>query len=117
MSEKPNQQSAMKLLTSLLNLMSKTKRSNEMSEKPIIFSVDMVRAILDGGYQKGDLLWVKETYAPFEENTHVPDKYKVPYIYSADYTEEEIKIIQVEWKSSHLMPKKAARIWLKVVEI
>jgi hypothetical protein len=83
------------------------------NQKPIIFSGEMVLAILAGKktmtrrrllpkqrksdcniklpYQIGDVLWVKENYRK----------------------SQKIK----EWKSPLFMPKSAARIWLKVTDV
>lgn len=110
---------------------------------PILFNTDMVRAILDGRktvtrrcvkhnvdailhspyhaenpetpdkvlieklcqppYQPGDILYVRETWAHPAENT---------YWYKADS-----RVQNILWHSSIHMPKKAARIWLKVTDI
>lgn len=61
-------------------------------------------------YQKGDHMWVKETF-------HIPNPYGEPkFIYKADW----IKLntgIDYKWKSSLFMPKVAARIWLEVTNV
>lgn len=125
-----------------------------MSEKPIIFSTEMVRAILDGRksqtrrvipyeipywvdefriapnianyfvgcgvlgakhylrskYQKGDHLWVKETYRELVLNNANISNKRVSY--KAD--ESEHSLFSGLWKPSIFMPKKYTRIWLEV---
>jgi hypothetical protein len=123
-------------------------------EKPIIFSTQMVKAILAGkktqtrrviklrefkktdtkGYdycfrdkralwndfridklilkkcpfQKDQTIWVRETFTYFQGAT----------IYKADFTDEDLKVIgKPIWKPSIYMPRKAARIFLKVTNI
>lgn len=102
-----------------------------MKERPIIMSSESVRAILDGRktqtrrvvkrqdkpirlkdcpYGKvGDKLWAKETWRPHEEFEDA----QVLYLYKADYPSG----LNVHWKSSRFMPKKAARIWLEITNI
>lgn len=103
-------------------------------EKPILFSTEMVRAILDGRktqtrrvvkpsvfekgtnwfwnpneniclaqYRKGDVLWVRETWA--KDDT---------YYYKADGSCGDRC---GKWKPSIHMPKEAARIWLEVTDV
>lgn len=112
---------------------------------PILFNTEMVQAILDGrktvtrrclkhpftvhpnGYitkprgnenlclyeppcWKDDVLWVRETWSEDVEDG---------YIYKADYSEAFIQnpTIDVKWKPSIHMPRAAARIWLKVLNV
>lgn len=118
-----------------------------MAIKPILFNTEMVRAILDrrktctrrviklpenmdgipvgkGGdssnplgfmypgcikrpqYQPGDILYVRETWK------------KAPngYYYYEDWQRNDIADI-TKWKPSIYMPKEAARIWLKVMNV
>lgn len=103
-------------------------------EKPILFSTEMVRAILDGRktqtrrvvkpsvfekgtnwfwnpneniclaqYRKGDVLWVRETWA--KDDT---------YYYKADGS---CGSRCGKWKPSIHMPREAARIFLRVTNI
>jgi hypothetical protein len=93
---------------------------------PILFSGDMVRAILAGRktmtrrvvkglsekcpYGKiGDVLWVREKFrlgvSVFDED----------YYYAADSSPIEIK--RFKWKPSIFMPKKACRIFLEIIDI
>jgi hypothetical protein len=116
-----------------------------MSVKPILFNTDMVKAILDGRktvtrrvikypqcgyfenepprvihpYQPGDILYVRETFT----DHWVPDeegKPRLEYCYKADDIDIEAECLPGEnnrwWPSIH-MPKKAARIWLKVTDV
>ena len=130
-----------------------------MSEHPILFNSEMVRAILDGRktrtrrivnckriakqtgcskgrlfYSKtfkswavdgnggasinlincpygkvGDRLWVRETWRPHEEW----DGSQIPYLYKADYPQG----LNVYWKASIHMPKKACRLHLEITDI
>ena len=118
-----------------------------MSIKPILFNTEMVQAILDGRksctrrlvkflsgenprwtgyikdglmlyngknepcirkapYQPGDILYVRETWK------------KAPngYYYYEDWQRNDIADI-TKWKPSIHMPKEAARIWLKVMNV
>lgn len=120
-------------------------------EKPIIFSTESVKTILDGRktqtrrvikhtdgtlpqsresifysnvrqkYHVGDILYVKETYHPFcwmdvmkpkkERLTH-DIEYKEDYIRNNAGNEFDVK-----WSSPLFMPRKYARIFLKVTDI
>lgn len=108
--------------------------------KPILFKTEMVQAILNGSktqtrrknnhpyfseeellehtlpaYEKGDILWVRETFefvpvqtAPLDLDSDVQFKIK----YKADSSESFNK-----WKPSIHMPKEAARIFLEVTDV
>lgn len=125
-----------------------------MNEKPIIFSTQMVQAILDGRktqtrrvvkinceietdkndktffkvedeygdghdlmdycpYQIGQTLWVRETFV-FNDNPDSKEYNK--YEYKVDY-EGALCQDLITWKPSIFMPRKAARIFLKVTNI
>jgi len=131
-----------------------------MSEKPIIFSTENVRAILEGrktvtrrvikienpkhyrdttlltdgtyrfngygtadfkfhmpSYQKGDLLWVKETYTVNSGAFDKKPRDINPEIDSIWYGADSKDMGWTCWKSSRFMPKKLARIWLKVLNV
>jgi hypothetical protein len=91
--------------------------------KPILFSTEMVRAIKAGiktqtrriaseldkecRIQKGDTLYVKETYS----------KQGNSYIYKADFNYQELDSMKIKWKPSIFMPKDAARLFLKVTNV
>lgn len=100
---------------------------------PILFNTEMVRAILDGRktctrrivkpqptarygaqcikppYQLGDILYVRETWCDDRQFTH--DSTPGRYFYKASESEN------FKWKPSIHMPKEAARIWLKVMNV
>lgn len=60
-------------------------------------------------YKKGDILWVRETWAlPVDR-----DGNDAGYQYKADYDGSE----WWKWKPSIFMPKEACRIWLEVINI
>ncbi len=68
-------------------------------------------------YQKGDILYVRETFCKYDAD-HVIDGVK--YAYKADATlnsEEVRKAYGYKWKPSIFMPKEAARIFLKVTNV
>ncbi len=118
-----------------------------MAIKPILFNTEMVRSIIDGRktctrrlvrflpgenpqwtgyirdglmlyngknepcirkapYQPGDILYVRETFIQIAAHT---------FWYKADGKSWMLK--DLRWKPSIHMPKKAARIWLKVTNV
>jgi hypothetical protein len=109
-----------------------------MSEKPILFSTPMVKAILDGKktmtrrvikpqpleriddseiilignefspYKIGDILWVRETWNCISYDGKTIEK----YWYKADTDNASEK-----WRPSIFMPREAARIFLKVTGV
>ena len=68
-------------------------------------------------YQKGDILYVRETYCPnyFDFVT----QYENRHGYKADYNRAILSsdITEPRWTPSIHMPKEAARIWLKVKDV
>lgn len=63
-------------------------------------------------YQPGDILYVRETWCKSLER----------YLYRADYSDTEKfyqngKEIEIKWRPSSIMPREAARIWLKVTDV
>jgi len=117
-----------------------------MKEKPILFSTSMVKAILDGTktmtrrvvknkvpignfdetvkytkYHVGDVLWVRETWLKLVPE-HFVGNYFV-YKANADGDTEKIRNEYIKlgypykWKPSIIMPKEAARIFLKIKSI
>lgn len=79
-------------------------------ENPKIPDYNFINCLVDAPYQRGDILYVRETW-----NGDWCDH----YIYRADggsaktagYSQEP------KWRPSIHMPKKAARIWLKVTDV
>lgn len=72
-----------------------------------------------GPYEKGDILYVRETW----RKQKLPDG-KSEIQYRADFTEQELECYgrrggcaPEKWRPSIHMPKKAARIWLKVTDV
>lgn len=93
--------------------------------KPILFSTEMVKAILDGRktmtrrvfksrtarYCIGDELWVRETWC--ERNAYMYEDNTSGYLYKADNFDE----MDVKWRPSIFMPKEASRIFLKITDV
>lgn len=68
----------------------------------------------------GDLLWVKETFAPkvtSDIQTNPVTIYKANYPGTEKEVTEYMKKFGHKWKPSIHMPKAAARIWLQIEEI
>ncbi len=114
-----------------------------MTEKPILFNTEMVRAILDGRktqtrriikdsyfnplisgdlkwhapVNSGDILWVRETWKQYTTGTAGPGLID-GYLYKADEPQDTSgMMVEGRWHPSIHMPKDAARIWLKVTDI
>lgn len=64
-------------------------------------------------YQAGDILWVRETWADCATIDSWLDG-EILYIYKADFQDKKVNW---KWKPSIHMPKKIARIFLKVTDI
>lgn len=64
-------------------------------------------------YASGDILWVRETWAPCATIDSWIDG-KNLYVYKADYAE---KGVPWKWRPSIFMPREAARIFLKVTNV
>lgn len=60
-------------------------------------------------YQVGDILYVRETWGEDNHN----------YLYRADFSDEDLERLNkiMRWRPSIHMPKKAARIFLRVTDI
>ena len=61
----------------------------------------------------GDLLYVRETFFRLPPE-HRPDDRHTHYIYKADWTGGAK---DVKWKSGRFMPKVAARLWFKILDV
>lgn len=72
-------------------------------------------------YRLDDILYVRETFCPnyFDVSMAVGLKCSIRHAFKADYRKEAIGDIVPEpkWRPSIHMPKEAARIWLRVVDV
>lgn len=75
-------------------------------------------------YQEGDVLWVRETWGIVQPSGGTPDgiNYDPWYIYKADspdikWLNKEFNLFEFKWRPSIHMPRKAARIFLKVKNV
>lgn len=98
-----------------------------MNEKPILFSGQMVRAILEGRktmtrrickdendkgrFEVGDRLWVRETHAPCIGGPFEPGN---AVLYRADKCDYYEKLL---WRPSIFMPRWASRITLEITGV
>ena len=69
-------------------------------------------------YQQGDILYVRETYRPLSDHPNAE------FDYAANWSPKYFKnskdprsCNKGKWKPSIHMPKRAARIWLKVIDV
>lgn len=95
-------------------------------ERSILFQQENIKLVFDGtktqtrrpvkqGQEKcpygevGDLLWVKEQYA------HL---YGDIYEYKSTFCQPDNQpMVNIKWVSSRFMPKKAARVWLEILDV
>lgn len=89
------------------------KENQDISDKQFI------KCLVNKPYEAGDILYVRETWT----DHYVPDKLGKPelqYCYKADGVDIKAECLPGEnnrWYPSIHMPKKAARIWLKVTDV
>lgn len=90
----------------------------EVNEEPLyIYDTDGNQGKITPPYHPGDILYVRETWCKYDDD-HIIDGRK--YAYKADVSpisEEARKKFGYRWHPSIHMPKEAARIWLKVIEV
>lgn len=67
-------------------------------------------------YQPGDLLWVRETWC-YEYNNDASMTGNIIYKADGGYVVHVDGDDRSPWKSPMFMPKKAARIWLRVTDV
>lgn len=88
-------------------------------EHPEVEDKQIISKLCLPPYQQGDILYVRETWS----DHYVPDeegKAKLEYCYKADGTDIKGECLPGEnnrWYPSIHMPKEAARIWLKVIDV
>lgn len=70
-----------------------------------LFDKSTAQGILYAPYQRGDILYVRETFAQIAKHT---------FLYKAGINSELENIL---WRPSIHMPKEAARIWLQVTNV
>lgn len=109
-------------------ILNRTKTQTRRIIKPYPLSVDHGKVNYNGRiltlnslsnhakYQKGDILWVRETWADASLGEELSPK---TVAYKADYSQHELDKPENKgiWKPSIFMPKKACRIWLEVTEV
>lgn len=79
----------------------------EVNEEPLyIYDTDGKQGKITPPYQPGDILYVRETWKQAPNG----------YYYYEDWQRNDIADV-TKWKPSIHMPKKAARIWLKVTDV
>lgn len=79
----------------------------EVSEEPLyIYDTDGKQGKITPPYQPGDILYVRETWKQAPNG----------YYYYEDWQRNDIADV-TKWKPSIHMPKKATRIWLKVMNV
>ena len=110
-----------------------------MKEKPIVFSTEMVQAILErrktltrrviepqldidrSPYQRGDILWVKETWRLIDFS-FIDDNVSASVQFKDGTTGVRLHYLKhgmnerTGWRSPRYMPRAAARIFLEVVK-
>lgn len=109
-------------------------------EKGILFNTDMVKAILEGRktttrriikpqpkeklvcvntpFKRGDILYVRETWwlgDILDGSENIIDKNVI--LYKAGERKKNIEYGLVKWKPSIHMPKKIARLYLRVIDV
>ena len=71
--------------------------------------------------EPGDRLWVRETWCAVRDATGWPHGGSIGdelhYLYLADYADLKTELPLVRWKPSIHMPRKAARIFLRVTDV
>lgn len=96
----------------------------EVNEAPLyLYDVEFNKGLIYPKHQVGDILYVRETWAPKATIDSWLDN-KNLYEYRADYSDEQNEYrkkrlgkISARWKPSIHMPKEAARIFLRVTNI
>lgn len=71
---------------------------------------ELIKTSYNPPYQPGDILYVRETWLDYAGR----------FMYKADYGKyrlKSLKLAEFTWHPSVLMPKEAARIWLKVKDV
>ncbi|KNZ70293.1 hypothetical protein Tfer_0853 [Thermincola ferriacetica] len=91
----------------------------ELSEEGVTYySVNSMSGYYKPPYQPGDILWVRETWAG---NGYIDGKQL--FVYKADLDEcgridsENLDEIDIKWRPAIHMPREAARLFLRVVDV
>lgn len=86
-------------------------------EHPEVSDRVLLEKLCQPPYSPGDVLYVRETFCPYDKG-HIIDGKK--YVYKSDatnYSESLRKEFGYKWRPSIHMPKEAARIFLRVTDV
>lgn len=96
-------------------------------ENPKIPDANFINCLVDAPYQRGDILYVRETWQYLYEldgNEQIIEGTGRYYYAATDtfifdtYVDSQgISLHKIPWRPSIHMPKKAARIWLQVTDV
>jgi len=90
----------------------------EVSEEPLyIYDTDGNQGKITPPYQPGDIIYVRETWHKYIKRVGEGQNCHLAEFYGYKASVENSEDAGEPWKPSIHMPKKAARIWLKVTNV